>query len=174
MEILLAIHDKKLISNLEFQYLNEDELLYKSTAISIRKIRRYFPTPFYELKAKREFSNILKKSNKIQISFKIANEIDFFIEISLKLKIKEIMLSSYFLNIYYKERKFIWKTIYLHSFYKLIQMKNLKYDIGYIKKNNMQTIFSNLNNKNNFMTSFTSFIRKLGIQERLFEHFLIS
>ena len=34
MEILLAIHDKKLISNLEFQYLNEDELLYKSTAIS--------------------------------------------------------------------------------------------------------------------------------------------
>ena len=84
------------------------------------------------------------------------------------------MLSSYFLNIYYKERKFIWKTIYLHSFYKLIQMKNLKYDIGYIKKNNIQTIFSNLNNKNNFMTCFTSFIRKLGIQERLFEHFLIS
>ena len=72
------------------------------------------------------------------------------------------------------KRKFIWKTIYLHSFDKLIQMKNLKYDIGYIKKNNIQTIFSNLNNKNNFMTSFTSFIRKLGIQERLFEHFLIS
>lgn len=174
MEILLAIHDKKILSNLQFHYVKEDKLFYplQKRNISLQKSKKYFPVPFYELRDKNiDCCKNLKEMDKVQISFTIANKIDFSLEIPVSLKIDKIILSSYFLNQYYRETKSLWVSIYEQSFTNWIQRKDLKYNIGFIKNEEIYVILSNCNK--NIPISISSFIRQLEMQEKLFEHFLI-
>lgn len=172
MKILVAI-DKKVISDIKFIYLdNEDIILYKSDKISRRKDKR--DKLFYEISDKKQEkipTDYSKRIIKVQVSFKLMNKVDVLIEMPFKeLLEKEIIYSSFYFNKYCEKIKLPCFQIYNVFFKELTNMENIRYDIGYIKEKTEEHI--SILSKGDIPISMASFVRKLEINERYYEHYL--
>mgnify|MGYP005959181681 FL=1 len=173
MKILTTV-DKTMISDIKFIYLdNEDLILRETDKISIKKDRR--DKIFYEISDKNQekiFTDFSKRIIKIQISFKLMKQVDVLIEIPFKYweeKKKDIIFSSFYFNKYCEENKF---PYFYNAFFKeFIGMENIRYDIGHIAEETGEHI--SILSKGDIPISISSFIRKLEINEKYYEHYLM-
>lgn len=173
---ILTIVDKKVISDIKFIYLDNEELiLYETDKISIKKDKR--DKTFYEISDKNQekiFTNFSKKLIKIQISFKLMKQVDVLIEIPFdywEKKEKDIIFSSFYFNKYCEEIKFPYFRTYCAFFKEFINMENIRYDIGYIEERTEEYI--PILSKGDIPINISSFIRKLEINEKYYEHYLL-
>ena len=175
MKILTTV-DKTMISDINFIYLDNEELiLHETDKISIRKDKR--DKIFYEISDKNQekiFTDFSKRIIKVQISFKLMKRVDILIEIPFKYweeKKKDIIFSSFYFNKYCEEIKFPYSHTYNIFFKEFIEMENVRYDIGYIEEKTEEYI--PILSKGYIPINISSFIRKLGINEKYYEHYLM-
>lgn len=175
MKILTTV-DKTMISDIEFIYLdNEEIILYETDKISIKKDKR--DKIFYEISDKNQkkiFTDFSKRIIKVQISFKLMKNIDVLIEFPFKYfleKEKDIIYSSFYFNKYCEEIKFPYFHTYSAFFKEFIDMENIRYDIGYIEEKTEEYI--PILSKGDIPINISSFIRKLEINEKYYEHYLL-
>ncbi|MCJ8341498.1 MAG: hypothetical protein MJH09_01395 [Cetobacterium sp.] len=170
--MILTTVDKTMISDIKFIYLDSEEIiLYDTNKISIKKSKR--DKLFYEISDKNQekiFTNFSKVISKVQISFKVMENINVLIEIPFKYE-KDIIYSSFYFNKYCEEIKFPCVQIYNIFFKELIGMKNIKYEIGYIEEKTDEYI--TVLSKGVLPITMSSFIRKLEINEKYYEHYLL-
>lgn len=173
MKILTTV-DRAMISDIKFVYLDNEELiLYETDKISIKKDKR--DKIFYEISDKNQekiFTDFSKRIIKVQISFKLMKQVDVLIEISFKYwveKKKDIIFSSFYFNKYCEENKF---PYFYNAFFKeFIDMENIRYDIGYIEEKTEEYI--SILSKGDIPVSMFSFFRKIEINEKYYEHYLL-
>lgn len=173
--LLIAVFNKKMIDNIKFTYLdNKDTILFQSDDILVKREMNVL----YEIIEKTELTQkkFYKDITKILISFRLLEKIDILLEVSLEYILKStnvILFSSFYFNEFCKEIDFVGYSSYNHYFKNLQSLPNVKYDVGYIdeKSEGSITLFSKPELPLGFLSPI-SFIKKLEMQEKYYEHYL--
>lgn len=166
----IAIYDRKKISNIKFTYLdNKSIILYESNDILVKEdelcCEILDKTKILEVK-------FLNKITRVQISFELMDNVDILIEtpFSFLLDKKNITYSSYYFNELLNSINSPYFSTYNHILDNLKKLETIKYDIGYIEEELEEPI--SILSKGELPINIASFIRKLEINKKYYEHYL--
>jgi hypothetical protein len=178
---IIAIHDKKLLSDISYSYLDENNKeIMKAKKTYLRKLtNKAYPTykigdiAFDSINMVEELKS--RGVKKIRISFSIDKSINYLFIIDINVKTHLILLPSYYMSLFYEDIKcYPYATNYKKSFEDFISREDIKYAIGNVPKNDNEEINYALTNFTMENFALHSFIEILKTEHKFFEQYFIS